>query len=175
MSRVSSAPSTYSPSAGVQASCFLYVEWITCGVYSFCFFWDQNSRIFFFFCFFLPPPGKLPLESSQPMGRLSSYAHAVSCAAEWEFCVMLFSSMFQKTLNHRNNCLLSFSALLKIPDEILLHLSAGLLVARTPGTLFPKDKEGECVFWLVFRPWVYILFDFPWLFCIVLKNYILYY
>lgn len=66
------------------------------------------------------------------------------------------------------------STLLKIPDEILLHLSAGLLVARTPRTLFPKDKEGECVFWLVFRPWAYILFDFPWFFCIVVKNYILY-
>lgn len=64
---------------------------------------------------------------------------------------MLFS-MFQKTLNPRNICLLSFSVLLKIPDEILLHLSAGVLVARTPRTLFSKDKEGECVFWLVFRP-----------------------
>lgn len=44
------------------------------------------------------------------------------------------------------------SALLKIPDEILLHLSVGLLAARTPRTLFPKDKEGECVLWLVFMP-----------------------
>lgn len=33
---------------------------------------------------------------------------------------------------------------LQIPDEILLHLSAGLLVTRSPRTVFPKDKEGEC-------------------------------
>lgn len=33
----------------------------------------------------------------------------------------------------------------QIPVEILLHMSAGLLVARDAGTLFPKDKEGVCV------------------------------
>lgn len=32
---------------------------------------------------------------------------------------------------------------LQIPDEILLHLSAGLLVTRSPRTVFPKDKEGK--------------------------------
>lgn len=134
----------------------------------------------FFWCFFvvfcfLTPPGKLPLQSSQLMGRLSPYADAVSCAAESDSCASARLCMFQTNLNRDNVYSLSFLPFLKIPDEILLHLSAGLLVARTPRTLFPKDKEGECVFWLAFRPRVCILFDFPWFFCIVLKNCILYY
>lgn len=59
--------------------------------------------------FFFTPPGKLPLKSSEFMGRLSPYDNAVSFAVEWEFYVQLFSACFKsiwimKTFMYCNFC-----------------------------------------------------------------------
>lgn len=50
----------------------------------------------------------------------------------------------------------------------------GYWLHALPELYFQKTKKVS-VFFSLFRPWGYILFDFPRFFCIVLKNYILYY
>lgn len=82
--------------------------------------------------------GKLSVEPSQPLGGLPPRDDDVSRA-----CYYLRHMLIKTKWGKKKKLVMCVSA--QIPDEILLHLSAWLLVPRTSRTLLPKDKEGKCV------------------------------
>lgn len=97
---------------------------------------------------------------------------------QWRSCIFCRWTRCQENIycSFYAGRILSFGivAFVQIPDEILLHLSDRLLVTRSPRTVLPKDKEGECVcvdwsYWNrmvspLLVPRGFFLFRLPWLY-----------